>query len=57
MSTAVKSAVNIPVILTGGIKEPHQANALLQQGAADLIGVGRALLANATWAIQAMQEK
>lgn len=42
----IKKAVQIPVILTGGITEICAADRLLDEGAADLIGVGRALLKN-----------
>jgi 2,4-dienoyl-CoA reductase-like NADH-dependent reductase (Old Yellow Enzyme family) len=49
MSAKVKSAVSVPVMLTGGVKKVADAEALLQAGKADLIGVGRALLKNALW--------
>ncbi len=49
MSTPVKEAVSIPVILTGGVQTLAQAETLLQAQAADLIGVGRALLKDAHW--------
>ena len=49
MSEKVKAAVSIPVLLTGGVKKPAEAEALLAGGKADLIGVGRALLKNASW--------
>lgn len=55
-SRAAKAAVKAPVILTGGITKPEQAEALLQNGDADLIGVGRALLKNPDWAKNAMAE-
>lgn len=42
----------VPVLLTGGVTTVQQAEDLLQAGAADLIGVGRALLKNADWAVQ-----
>lgn len=50
MSTQVKKAVSVPVILTGGIRSGAQADRLIKDGAADLIGVGRALIANPNWA-------
>lgn len=50
MSAAVTAAVKIPVIVTGGIKTIAQAEELLEKGAADLIGVGRPILADAGWA-------
>lgn len=50
MTSAIKKSVNIPVILTGGIEHASQAEKLLEDGAADLIGVGRALYKDADWA-------
>ncbi len=54
MSTTVKEAVCVPVILTGGVKTGADAEQLLQSGAADLIGVGRPFLANPHWADEAL---
>ena len=51
ITAAVKRAVSVPVILTGGIVTPIAAEALLQAEAADLIGVGRALLKNSAWGV------
>lgn len=50
LSAPVKEAVRVPVLLTGGITAPSQADALLEAGCADLIGVGRAIFKNAHWA-------
>ncbi len=50
MSIPVKKAVKIPVILTGGVTEPGQAEAIINEGCADLVGVGRAIFKNAHWA-------
>ena len=52
MSMAIKNAVKIPVLLTGGIKILADADALLNEGAADLIGVGRELLKDAKWEVE-----
>jgi len=49
MSAAVKKEVNIPVLVTGGITEIEDAEKILTEGKADLIGVGRALMRNANW--------
>ena len=54
LTEAVKSAVSLPVILTGGITEIDAAETLLEQGKADLIGVGRAMLKDSSWAKNAM---
>lgn len=53
-SALIKSRVSIPVLVTGGITEPAQAERLLREGRADLIGVGRALLRDADWARRAL---
>ncbi len=50
MSEAVRRAVSIPFILTGGIRTAAQAEDFLTAGAADLIGVGRSLLKDPRWA-------
>ena len=49
MSGKVKASVSVPVLLTGGVKKLSEAEALLQEGKAVLIGVGRALLRDAAW--------
>ena len=49
MTEKIKAETSVPVILTGGIKKPGDAERLLARGKADLIGVGRALLKNALW--------
>ena len=56
LSSACRRAVFIPVVLTGGVKTAEQAEELLQNGSADLIGVGRAMLANARWAEQELNK-
>lgn len=55
MTKEIKKAVSIPVILTGGITEIEQANMLIENGDADLIGVGRAILKDSLWAMKAMK--
>ncbi|MDO4620731.1 MAG: NADH:flavin oxidoreductase [Lachnospiraceae bacterium] len=49
MTEAIRKEVQIPVMLTGGVKKLADAEMLLEEGAADLIGVGRPLLAKADW--------
>lgn len=53
-SKAVKDELSLPVLLTGGVKEADEAEKLLAEGKADLIGVGRALMKDADWARKAM---
>lgn len=50
MSAAVKRAVNLPVLVTGGVKTMEAAEELLKEECADLIGVGRAIFKDAHWA-------
>ena len=47
MTEKIKAAVSIPVILTGGVTRRAEAEQLLADGKADLIGVGRALFQDA----------
>jgi 2,4-dienoyl-CoA reductase-like NADH-dependent reductase (Old Yellow Enzyme family) len=49
LTRAIKQKVSIPVILTGGITRAQDAERLLEEGAADLIGVGRAILNDSCW--------
>lgn len=49
MSSAIKKAVSIPVMLTGGVKTLEDAETLLKNEAADLIGVGREIMKNPYW--------
>lgn len=54
MSIPVKAAVSIPVMLTGGVTKIREAEDLLREKAADLIGVGRELLKDPHWADREM---
>ncbi|MDZ4168152.1 MAG: NADH:flavin oxidoreductase [Coriobacteriia bacterium] len=56
LTEPIRRAVSIPVILTGGVIEYQQAETLLAQGVADLIGVGRAMLKDPGWARRAVEE-
>lgn len=50
MSGAVKKAVKIPVLVTGGVKTMEAAEELLREGFADMVGVGRAIFQDPGWA-------
>ena len=52
-SEAVRKEVSVPVLLTGGVKDIADADRLIGEGKADLIGVGRALLKDPEWADRA----
>jgi NADPH2 dehydrogenase len=50
LTEEIKKVVSIPVILTGGITEVQAAEKLLEEGKADLIGIGRAIYKDSKWA-------
>lgn len=49
LATAVKAAVNVPVIAVNTIKTPDFAESLLEEGVSDFVGAGRSLLADPEW--------
>lgn len=49
MSEAVKNKFNKPTITTGNIRTPQVAEDILELGKADLIGMGRGLIADPNW--------
>ena len=55
LSEGIKKAVGIPVGIVGRIHTPEVAEQLLAQGKADLIAVGRALIADPEWAKKAQE--
>ncbi len=52
ISEAVKKEVSVPVLLTGGVKTVDDAETLLQQQKADMIGVGRIITARPDWGME-----
>jgi 2,4-dienoyl-CoA reductase-like NADH-dependent reductase (Old Yellow Enzyme family) len=53
----IKKKVNIPVIVVNGIRTPEQAGFLVEKGLADFVAIGKGLLANPRWAIQAQEQQ
>jgi NADPH2 dehydrogenase len=51
---AIKAAVAIPVLVTGGIASPDLADRAVREGWADLVGIGRAMLNDPDWARKAI---
>ena len=49
IASVVKQAVSIPVSAVGRIIDPAMADGVLQSGKADMIGLGRPLLADPDW--------
>jgi 2,4-dienoyl-CoA reductase (NADPH2) len=56
-AAAIKSAVNVPVITVGRLHDVELAESVLQQGKADLVAVGRGLIADPEWAEKVMQNR
>lgn len=56
MIEALKKVVNVPLITTGGVTEGPFADQIIREGRADLVGVGRAMLADYDWAVKAFAE-
>lgn len=54
---AIKAAVNIPVIIAGGIRDPYVAEQFLEEGVADLISLGRSQIADPDFANKALAGK
>lgn len=49
LSRKTKSAVPVPVMVTGGIKTKADAEKILAENDADLVGIGRAMMKNPNW--------
>lgn len=56
LSNPAKQSVKIPVMLTGGVKTVEDAETLLREQVADLIGVGRSMMRDAKWTQKALAE-
>jgi 2,4-dienoyl-CoA reductase-like NADH-dependent reductase (Old Yellow Enzyme family) len=57
MAAEVKKHVKIPVIAVANIKEPDVAEAILQEGCCDLVGIARGHLADPAWCNKAKAGK
>lgn len=55
LAAAVRNAVGIPVIAVGKLHQPEIAEAVLTEGKADLIALGRALIADPYWPAKAAE--
>ena len=49
-AAAVKAAVDVPVIVAGKLNDPLLAESVIAEGKADLVAIGRGLVADADWA-------
>jgi 2,4-dienoyl-CoA reductase-like NADH-dependent reductase (Old Yellow Enzyme family) len=53
-AAAIKARVKVPVMVTGGFREPALADRAVREGHADLVGIGRAMLEDPQWAQKAI---
>ncbi len=54
-AAAIRKALNIPVMAVGRINDPHIADAIIAEGKADLVCMGRGLLADPKFPLKAKQ--
>jgi dimethylglycine catabolism A len=52
-SKPIKAAVSVPVLVAGRIVDPEDAEAVLAEGCADFVSLGRALYADPHWCLKA----
>ena len=57
LATGIKQAVNIPIFAVAGISDPVFADQILVEGKADMVALGRALLADPDWPVKASEGK
>jgi 2,4-dienoyl-CoA reductase-like NADH-dependent reductase (Old Yellow Enzyme family)/thioredoxin reductase len=57
LAQGIKSVVSIPVIAVGRIRTPELANRILEEKKADLISMGRALIADPNLPVKALEGK
>ncbi|MGP9545992.1 oxidoreductase [Psychrobacter sp. AOP7-B1-25] len=55
-SLALRAGLSLPLILTGRINQPHEAEAVIRSGAADLCGMTRALICDPEMPNKAMKD-
>lgn len=53
LAQKIKEALNVPVIVVGKLDDPELANSIIGNDDADLVAVGRAMLRNPYWALEA----
>ena len=57
MAAKVKEIVNIPVIAVGRLEVPKLAEETIKSGKADIVALGRGLLADSHWAVKVFEDK
>lgn len=53
LAARIKENVDVPVIAVGTIRHPEVAESILQKGSADLVAIGRGLIADPEWPVKA----
>ncbi len=56
LARKIKEALNVPVIAVGRLDEPVLANSVIGNEEADLVAIGRAMLRNPYWALDASKK-
>lgn len=51
-AAAIKAHVDVPVMVAGRITSPNDAEEVLRQGKADIVNLGRALIADPEWPVK-----
>jgi 2,4-dienoyl-CoA reductase-like NADH-dependent reductase (Old Yellow Enzyme family) len=57
LAEAIKPHVNIPVIAVGKINTPEIAEEILKQGRADMVAIGRQLIADPFWPKKVLEDR
>lgn len=55
MAAEIQAAVDVPVVVAGGITKPEFADRVIREGKVDLVAIGRAMLDNPDWAAEARE--
>lgn len=54
LAKVVKEQARVPVIGVGGVRTPEMASRVVEEGIADMVAVGRGILADPRWAAKAL---
>lgn len=57
LAKGIKEAVDVPVSAVGRIIEPQTAEEIISRGHADMVALGRALIADPSWPLKAMEKR
>jgi len=57
LAEGIKDAVDVPVSAVGRIIEPQTAEEIISRGHADMVALGRALIADPNWPLKAMENR